>query len=104
MTCIVLQVENFLNYESISIVGLLLAGIYVLVNYIKTQKKDFQLLVESIQTEHRYETEKAERMIQELIDSKNKLQEEKYQITREVIPLLIKLIKKLNEDDGRSNT
>ena len=104
MTCIILQVENILNYESLSMVTVLLAGLYGLINYIKTQKNDFIALVESIQKEHRQEMEKSERMIQELIDSKNKLQEEKYQITREVIPLLIKLIKKTSDNDEHSDT
>ena len=97
--CVLLEVQNLLNVETVSVIGLLLAAVYVLIKYIERQETKFNKAIDAKTAEHEKETEKVEKRVSELIEANNRLQEEKYQITREVIPLLIELIQKLNKDE-----
>ena len=97
--CVLLEVQNLLNVETVSVIGLLLAAVWVLIKYIERQESKFTKAIDTKTAEHDRETEKVEKRVSELIEANNRLQEEKYQITREVIPLLIELIQKLNKDE-----
>jgi hypothetical protein len=111
---ILLQYENLLNPQTITVTSLLIAYIYVLWGEkkdLKKEIKDNKLVydteckaikefhekeINSLTTHYRSE-------IKILVDKNEVLQNERYQITREVIPLLIELIDKLDREKVLKN-
>ena len=91
-------VTNWLFLQA-PVVVVLFVGIWWLTKRYEKSEQSFDANTALLKQEHLKEIEKVEKRVTDLIDANNKLQEEKYQITREVIPLLIELIQKLNEDE-----
>lgn len=94
-----LEYQNLINPESISIISILLSVIYFLVKERDAAKVDLKIRIDDI-TDH-YEGDNAaiQKRVDDYVLEIAKLHEDKYKVTREIIPLLIKLIDKLNEDD-----
>ena len=99
MNWIILQIENLLDYGSLTINGLLLAAIAILIQDRKNNKKEFENIIKDIKIDNKNYIDKLDIRLHDLMDSNKKLQEEKYQVTREVIPLLIELIDNLNKNE-----
>jgi mannitol-1-phosphate/altronate dehydrogenase len=96
---------GLLGVEKIYVVGLLLMVVAGLLQYIRFRHKqesemrdEHEKRMEKLRSEHKDEMARMEKHVERLIAENNRLHEEKYQITREVIPLLIELIQKLNKD------
>jgi len=96
---VLLEYQNLINPESISIISILLSVIYFLVKERDAAKVDLKIRIDDI-TDH-YEGDNAaiQKRVDDYVLEIAKLHEDKYKVTREIIPLLIKLIDKLNEDD-----
>jgi len=108
--CVLLEIPTLLTVEKVYVVGLLLVIIAGLIKYIqwretKVEKDETEAkaskekALQTLKDDHEKELTRVEKRVVELIEANNRLQEEKYQITREVIPLLIELIQKLNKDE-----
>lgn len=96
---IIMQSQNLLSPESISIFSVLVFFLIWFLNERKEAKKEWKDLLDDVRRDHEREVESLNNRSDELLSEIAKLQEDKYKVTREVIPLLIKLIDKLNEDE-----
>lgn len=96
---ILLEVQNLLNPETISVISILLSVIYFLVKERDTVKTDLKIRIDEVKEHYENDNADIQKRVDQYVLEIAKLHEDKYNVTREIIPLLIKLIDKLNEDE-----
>ena len=114
LVCIVLAqaLDNLTNPETLTISGLLIAYIFSLRAELKASKdqmridaenneKKIKALIDRNEEEIKTITNYYRDVISKLVEKNETLQKEKYEVTREVIPLLIELISKLNSEEQK---
>jgi hypothetical protein len=95
----ILQIDNLINPEALTITGLLVAYIFALREELKSVKKEIKEQATKHLTQIESQAVYYREEIKGLVYRIDKLHEEKYKLTREIIPLLIELIEKLDREE-----
>lgn len=115
LACVLLEIENLVNPEALTITSLLLGYIYILRVEVKelkgaikanydAHKKDIDKKAEEHKEVIREQTYHYRETVQILVEKNDTLHNEKHDVTREVIPLLVELIDQLDKKDVKNQS